>query len=396
MVPLAAIAPLGIAPLGAFVAVAIAMLIALGKTPRPNLPFAPIAILAALLIWAAVTVFWSAAPERAPMTALRLAAIVIAGSLTIAASAGLSATARAVVRRSMLVGFTATLAVLLAISLFVHSDMIISDGAPIGSLIGNSSDASATLITFNRAASVIALLVWPACIVAGRYGLGAGAALASIAVLLLLTLNSSAPVVALAVGGIIFAAAYVHPRLAAVVAVLGTVLLTAASPALNTIVPAVGRATTAADYVDGSLNHRLQIWGFVADRAIQRPLTGWGLDASRTLGNTTTVDVTTHRDGTQTAAELLPLHPHNALLQVWVELGLPGAALIAALLVWLILHLTRTVPSRAGRAAALATVASALVVAELSYGIWQGWWQATLWLTAALVAAVVYPPPTKV
>ena len=31
----------------------------------------------------------------------------------------------------------------------------------------------------------------------------------------------------------------------------------------------------------------------------------------------------------------LPLHPHNAALQVWLELGLPGAALMALLLSWL-------------------------------------------------------------
>ncbi len=393
--PVAAIAPLGMAPLGAIVAVAIAVLIALGKTPRPRLSSTPVAILGALLIWAAVSVLWSVAPDRAPITALRLAVIIIAGGLTVAAATALEAPARGTIRRNLLIGLAATLAVLLAISLTVHGRLILSGAAGIDSLFRNSSDAAAMLIASNRAASVLALLFWPAVFVASRLGLGAIGGLAGATVFLLLTLNSSAPVLALAGGAIVFAAAYFRPRFAAFAMTAGIVLLTTVSPAINTLVPAVGRATEAAQYVDGSLNHRLQIWGFVADRAAQRPFTGWGLDASRALGDTATVDVTTHPDGTQTTAELLPLHPHNALLQVWVELGLPGAVLTAALLVWLVFRISRKIPDRAGRATALATLTSALVVAELSYGFWQGWWQASLWLTAALTTAVVYPAPAK-
>jgi hypothetical protein len=36
-------------------------------------------------------------------------------------------------------------------------------------------------------------------------------------------------------------------------------------------------------------------------------------------------------------------------------------------------------------------IAGGLVVAMLSYGIWQFWWMAALWLAAAFAAAI-FPP----
>jgi NhaP-type Na+/H+ or K+/H+ antiporter len=39
------------------------------------------------------------------------------------------------------------------------------------------------------------------------------------------------------------------------------------------------------------------------------------------------------------------------------------------------------------RAVLGATLVTAIAIASLSYGLWQGWWFATLWLLAALAAA---------
>ena len=61
----------------------------------------------------------------------------------------------------------------------------------------------------------------------------------------------------------------------------------------------------------------------------QRPLLGWGLDTSRAIPGGTDLrpihyivpwsdKPITHPD------QNLPLHPHNAALQIWLELGLFG------------------------------------------------------------------------
>jgi O-antigen ligase len=86
-------------------------------------------------------------------------------------------------------------------------------------------------------------------------------------------------------------------------------------------------------------------------------------------------------------AEALPLHPHNAALQWRLELGVPGTLLALAAVLW---PLWRAAVNRAltrrQRAASLAFAASALVVALISYGIWQAWWVSCLWLTGAFIA----------
>jgi O-antigen ligase len=52
----------------------------------------------------------------------------------------------------------------------------------------------------------------------------------------------------------------------------------------------------------------------------------------------------------------LPLHPHNAALQMWLELGVAAAA---------------------------GCFVSATVFALISYGIWQSWWLPALTIAGA-------------
>ena len=87
----------------------------------------------------------------------------------------------------------------------------------------------------------------------------------------------------------------------------------------------------------------------------------------------------------------LPLHPHNAALQWWLELGLPGGLLGAAIPVWLILSIRRLPTSRLNKGVCVALVFAAATIALVSYGIWQSWWLATLWLAAGFCIAALGP-----
>jgi exopolysaccharide production protein ExoQ len=127
----------------------------------------------------------------------------------------------------------------------------------------------------------------------------------------------------------------------------------------------------------------MKIWQFTAESIAVRPVAGWGLNASRSIpGGTDEVSPGTNR---------LPLHPHNAILQWWLELGAVGAAIGTALIVSVVFRAGQiggvAGPDAAGPAA-LAATASALTVALVSYGIWQSWWIATLWLATTFTAAV--------
>jgi O-antigen ligase len=74
-------------------------------------------------------------------------------------------------------------------------------------------------------------------------------------------------------------------------------------------------------------------------------------------------------------------HPHNAALQIWVELGFIGAALAAAVLACVLrglydLPLAKLAPR-------LTLLTGGAAIALVGHGAWQGWWAAAL--GAALV-----------
>jgi O-antigen ligase len=132
--------------------------------------------------------------------------------------------------------------------------------------------------------------------------------------------------------------------------------------------------------------HRLVIWRFVAERIGDRPVLGWGMDASRAVpGGKSLVNDLYPQVTINDRAEALPLHPHDAALQWRLELGLPGTLLALAALARLLWPLAR-ITDTWQRALVFGYAASALTVALLSFGAWQAWWLSTLWLGAALLA----------
>jgi O-antigen ligase len=114
-----------------------------------------------------------------------------------------------------------------------------------------------------------------------------------------------------------------------------------------------------------SWDHRLNIWAFTANQIVQHALRGWGIDASRTFG------------------PAIPLHTHNAALQLWLELGSLGAALAAAFFAWILYRVVAwTGEDRRDGAMAAGALVSYLVIGGLSFGVWQEWWLALGALTA--------------
>jgi O-antigen ligase len=114
---------------------------------------------------------------------------------------------------------------------------------------------------------------------------------------------------------------------------------------------------------------------------MEKPLLGWGMDASRAMpGGKNIIFGET--------GESLPLHPHNAALQFWLELGAIGAALFALVLAYIGQAIWRMKASPMVQGAAAANFVSAFVVLSLSWGIWQKWWLAVLGISVALTVAV--------
>lgn len=178
------------------------------------------------------------------------------------------------------------------------------------------------------------------------------------------------------VGILVLVPALVAPRIVhrvvsfAVVAVLLAMPLLA--PIANALVPA--RVHDAVGY--GSLTIRGEIWNETAPFVWQRPILGWGIEASNALPR-----LPEAAGLSDTQRDLLAWgHPHNAPLQIWLELGLVGALLAA-----LALAVGMSVLARLPKPLlpfATASAASTFAVACVSHGAWQAWWWGLLGLLA--------------
>ena len=129
--------------------------------------------------------------------------------------------------------------------------------------------------------------------------------------------------------------------------------------------------------------HRLAIWQAAGAQISEGLPFGFGADYARIWKETAgTIEV----PGESVALSVMPTHPHNVFLQIWLELGVPGVLAMAAFV-----HFG----FRALRAIALPTVVvagligalSALLVSLLVEGsIWQVWRHAAIALAAMGVA----------
>jgi len=127
---------------------------------------------------------------------------------------------------------------------------------------------------------------------------------------------------------------------------------------------------------------RVAIWLSFEAAAQRRPLFGHGFGSS--------LDLQKAPAAREIAPERVVLlgasHPHNAFLQLWVELGALGAGLVGALFVFWFGAIGRS-DSRL-QPFLLAWTASVAAIALVSHGAWQAWWVAAIAAPAAGFAAL--------
>ncbi len=133
-------------------------------------------------------------------------------------------------------------------------------------------------------------------------------------------------------------------------------------------------------------DNRLEIWDYVSRYALRHPLYGFGVEATRA-----TQDFDTRQIYQKTSTIL---HPHNFVLQAWIEFGLMGALLVAGMMTNLLVAIFRN--DERQRRVALPALIGCLLFMSVSYGIWQAWFlgllSAVLALTAVAMSMVRSPP----
>ncbi|HXI87722.1 MAG TPA: O-antigen ligase family protein, partial [Parvularculaceae bacterium] len=225
-------------------------------------------------------------------------------------------------------------ACLLALALFCFeaaSDGYLRFNAP---LIDHSRGRAKDIVALGRGLTALLPSLF---VVGGFYALRAQQAaekrraifLAAIAIIALAALfvssgltiaaNTTGILAGLAAAGL----AYVVGRRVVRLLVIAYVGALALAPALA-LLPAVDLARDFAGEAPDSWMQRLFVWRHAAQEALACLPFGCGADYARALSEKgVMIDV----PGSALPLALTPTHPHNAFLQIWLELGIPGVAL---------------------------------------------------------------------
>ncbi len=324
--------------------------------------------LAGLMVLAVVSVTWSPIPGRAASHALHFSGGVLLGIVAVIAVLRLHPTIAARILGLLLVVAAGVLA----------ADMWFSGALREGLLLSTRASR------LNRAAVALVLFLPLATLVlttARHQLLLAAVWIATVAAVVLSESYSAKLALGLVI--LLLPIAWIASRMLRRAAMIGLPLAVMAMPVIasfaNDLVPE--RIHDAVGY--SSLTIRGEIWRETVPFIAEKPLLGWGLEASRALAHLPEAAALS-----RTQRELLNWgHTHNAPLQLWLELGFVGAALAAASL-FLGIRALRNLPPPL-LPYAMTTIIAAFAVACISHGAWQAWWWAFLGLLATAFAMAV-------
>lgn len=355
--------------------------------PLPRLVFG---VLMGLLAWAASSALWAETPGLALPRSIEMAGLVTAGTVTLMMLHAWSDDERRKVALALTYGMLLLL-MLVAVDITLH-------GVIEAALRRAFSKYPSTYFSpsrFKIAVTITGILlpplllwhwrnrIWWALIVlpAGLIACGVAA-------------QSNTGILAALVSGVVLLLALAAPR--AVAVMIGLLVATSflAAPLIILRMPPPKALAEAIEMLPNSMMHRLAIWRFTSEHVAQRPLMGWGFDASREIpGGDKDIPAPIRLYGELQDAELqaMPLHPHNLMLQIWLELGFVGVLGFVALYLSVIVTAWRTPLLTAP---ALGMMAGALVVGAASFGAWQAWWVSAQWIFV-VVCLILCPTGKK-
>ena len=321
---------------------------------------------AAFLAWAAASVAWS----EVPLVSLRsFGEVLLCGSATLVLALLLPARAPRAALPLAAAGMALGCAVILA-ELGTGLQLREALGARSGPYIFNRSVA--TLVV------VLAPVAWGLSRLGGPAGMWGGATLVAAVAVTVAAAESGAAVLGLVIFGAVVVVARLVPRATVAVTGVAIVVAVAVAPVVGEIANRAVPPTVHSMLAGGHPQDRIDIWRSFGASVRAEPVAGEGFGSSPKL------------DAARAARNLAPEfrsflaagHPHNAALQVWVELGVVGASLAALVLLLLLRHIAGLPPPTFPPS--LAAFAAICAVSLVGHGAWQGWW------AAAIGSAVVW------
>ena len=113
------------------------------------------------------------------------------------------------------------------------------------------------------------------------------------------------------------------------------------------------------------IGNRVEIWRFVMKYAVNNPLYGFGIEATNFVPHFDFAHIYNEKDTV--------LHPHNFSVQIWMEFGLLGTMIATGILnalVYALFHIKDILV----RKTLTVVYILILLVAAITYGLWQSWW----------------------
>ena len=362
-----------------FIAMAVLVILAVGlRAPRMLLPNKAIAAVFVLLaIYVAVTHLFiidcQACAAKAGGKLVMLALVLWVASSSIGV---VGPEARRAVGRALTAGL------FLAIALVVFE--LSTDSGFFRLITGRQDDPDLPLFRYNRGTTALSLLAWPAAAwlwsiekrpwAVAMVAMTVGAAAYG---------DSASALVAGMLAAIAVVAAAITPAATLTAGLLITGAFTALAPWL--LMNLLGWVKPSIDSIPPSVLDRIEIWNHGAKAVLEAPILGHGIGAMRHLPVLDPA-ISGYRHMVKP-----PTHPHDAALQIWLELGGIGVILFAGL-VWITARSLSSLTSP-WRGAAIAASAAVLFTAMVSYGLWQETWLGIIAMT--VLAFRVLAPPTS-
>ena len=318
-----------------------------------------------LPFYAVLSAVWSLVPGNAAITGAKLIGYFMAAMAVVVIVDRLSDTER----RSVLVWAAAGFMV---VDLLVWADL-----GTAGALSGLFTQTPFTAIFYSRGAAVTAGAVLPLTVGIFRL-LGARQAFvfAAVGIVTVFVLQNEAAKLAAVLGILVYMVIRWRGAL------FWPVILVALAAGILTplfFADALSDSRICTIYnVKPSAAHRLKIYEFSSRKILEKPLLGWGMDASRSIpGGNETIDIRDcgYRGGpiiTRSVGQL-PLHPHNASLQAWLELGAVGVVIFFGSLGLLLFRLQYRHVSGEGRPLIASLFTAFFTVYNIGFGLWQSW-----------------------
>lgn len=335
------------------------------------------------ILWGWINTYWSIAPADSISTLLRVGSLVIAGLLMLylLLQQEVALQEPAAFRRALISGMV--IAFICALSA-----VCLKGGLP--ALINHylSSGRVFSLFLLKQGNLVLALLLWPTVIALNLHGRSAlGHLVLIVGIVILGFMPSSTAQVAILASTACYIGIRILGRKWGFIALQATLVVISLSfiillPRLS--VPAIQQQVPSLAL---SMVHRLYIWQFAIDQIHLKPVTGWGAKSAGKIPG-----ASNHVAGYAKFANM-PLHPHNNLLQSWLELGLIGLTFYIALTAYILARIQQTgerLPPSI-QAGCYATLICALTGGFAGFGLWQSWWVNANMLTAVILLALVLP-----